>query len=106
LVKPLAAPALLLSVLLLWFRPAGIPTGAVLVGIGLQLVPLVATVLVELQLQGQLAAGGPVPSVVASLVSTDLIFRVLPIVGSAALLLWMTAAANRAVVQAGDGGKL
>ena len=95
LVAILALPALASSVMLLWLRPAGIPVWAVWIGIALQFVPLVSTALVELPLQGQLLTGGPVPSVVASLVSTDLMFRVLPIVLYALLLLWMMGAAFR-----------
>jgi hypothetical protein len=44
------------------------------------------------------------PSVVASLLRTDLIFQVLPIVRSAALPRLMMVAVNRAVERAGDSG--
>ena len=93
----LVAPALLgtaFTVLMLWFRPAAIPSWAVRAAIGAQIVVWVSTATIQVPIQLQLSAHGLSHELVARLIETNFWLRRIPYAVCAALFLWMAAKAT------------
>jgi hypothetical protein len=81
--------ATLLTILLLWFRPASIPRWMVWLAIGLQLVVWVSTFTIQLPIQGQLSADGLSLPLIDRLRATSFWLRRVPATANAFLFLWM-----------------
>jgi hypothetical protein len=88
----LVVPALLgtvLTIILLWFRPAAVPLWSVWVAILLQLVVWASTATIQVPIQLQLAVHGASPALLERLMETNWWFRRVPYTVCAALFLWM-----------------
>ena len=88
----LVAPMMLgtvLTILLLWFRPAAIPTWSVWLAIALQTVVWLATVAIQVPIQIQLGADGLSVSLIERLIETNFWLRRIPYGICAVLFLWM-----------------
>jgi hypothetical protein len=81
--------ATLLTILLLWFRPASIPLSMVWLAIGLQLVVWLSTFTIQLPIQGQLSADGLSLPLIDRLRVTSFWLRRVPSTANAFLFLWM-----------------
>lgn len=81
--------ATLLTILLLWFRPAAIPRGMIWLALGLQLVTWVSTFAIQLPIQGQLSADGLSLPLIDRLRVTSFWFRRVPHFANAVLFLGM-----------------
>jgi hypothetical protein len=81
--------ATILTILLLWFRPAAIPRWMVWLAIVLQLVVWVSTFTIQLPIQGQLSADGLSLPLIDRLCVTNFWFRRVPYIANAFLFLWM-----------------
>lgn len=81
--------ATILTILLLWFRPAAIPRWMVWLAIGLQLVAWVSTFTIQLPIQGRLSADGLLLPLIDRLRVTSFWFRRVPLTANAFLFLWM-----------------
>jgi hypothetical protein len=81
--------ATILTILLLWFRPASIPRWMVWLAVVLQLVVWVSTVTIQLPIQGQLSADGLSLPLIDRLRVTSFWFRRVPHTANAFLFLWM-----------------
>jgi hypothetical protein len=79
----------ILTILLLWFRPASIPRWMVWLAIGLQLVVWISTVTIQLPIQGQLSADGLSLPLIDRLRVTSFWLRRVPHMANAILFLWM-----------------
>jgi hypothetical protein len=79
----------ILTILLLWSRPASIPRWMVWLAIGLQLVVWVSTVTIQLPIQGQLSADGLSLPLIDRLRVTSFWLRRVPHMANAFLFLWM-----------------
>ena len=84
-----------LTILLLWFRPASIPGWMVWFAIGLQLVVWISTATIQLPIQGQLSADGLSLPLVDRLRVTSFWFRRVPHMANALLFLWMMSVSLR-----------
>ena len=84
-----------LTILLLWFRPASIPRWMVWLAIGLQVVVWVSTFTIQLPIQGQLSADGLSLPLIDRLRMTSLWLRRVPSTANAFLFLWMMSALLR-----------
>jgi hypothetical protein len=92
----LVAPAVLgtlLTIALLWSRPAAIPLWAVWAAVVLQLVVWVSTATIQVPIQLQLAVEGASPALLERLMETNWWFRRIPYAMCAALFVWMAARA-------------
>src|SRR3954466_14325932 len=78
----------LLTILLLWFRPAPIPRWAIGVGVVLQLIIWVSTGAIQLPIQMQLSRDGLSLPLVEHLIFTNLWLRKVPQIINALLFLW------------------
>jgi hypothetical protein len=93
-IASLVAPALLGTVctlLLVRFRPPGLPAGAVWIGVLLQAVVWLSTVTLQVPMQHDLAAHGYSAAVVDRLIGTSWWLRRVPYAACAVLFLWMGA---------------
>jgi hypothetical protein len=81
--------ATILTILLLWFRPAPIPRWMVWLAIVLQLVVWLSTFTIQLPIQGQLSAHGLSLPLMDRLRVTNFWFRRVPYIANAFLFLWM-----------------
>jgi hypothetical protein len=81
--------ATLLTILLLWFRPASIPRWMIWLALGLQLVTWVSTFTIQLPIQGQLSADGLSLPLIERLRVTSFWLRRVPNIANAFLFLWM-----------------
>jgi hypothetical protein len=79
----------LLTILLLWFRPASIPRWMICLALGLQLVAWISTFAIQLPIQGQLSAEGLSLSLIERLRVTSFWLRRVPNMANAFLFLWM-----------------
>jgi hypothetical protein len=79
----------LLTVLLLWFRPAPLPQWAIWLAVVLQLIIWVATVAIQLPIQMQLSRNGLSLPLLDRLVFTNWWLRKVPQIINAFLFLWM-----------------
>jgi hypothetical protein len=81
--------ATILTILLLWFRPAAIPRWMAWLAVGLQLAVWVFTFTIQLPIQGQLSADGLSLPLIDRLRVTSFWFRRVPYIANAFLFLWM-----------------
>jgi hypothetical protein len=79
----------ILTILLLWFRPASIPRWMVWLAIVLQLVVWISTFTIQLPIQGQLSAEGLSLPLIDRLRVTNFWCRRVPYIANAFLFLWM-----------------
>lgn len=79
----------LLTVLLLWFRPAPIPRWAIWLAIVLQLIPWVSTVAIQLPIQVQLSRDGLSLPLLERLIFTNWWLRKVPQIINAVLFFWL-----------------
>ncbi len=98
MVLPLLA-ATILTILLLWFRPASIPGWMVWLAVALQVAAWVSTVAIQLPIQGQLSADGLSLPLVDRLRVTSFWFRRMPHIANAFLFLGMMWAFLRASIR-------
>lgn len=92
----LVAPAVLgtlLTIALLWWRPAAIPLWPVWAAILLQAVVWVSTATIQVPIQMQLPEQGAVPALMDRLIVTNWWLRRIPMALCAALFAWMAARA-------------
>lgn len=95
--------ATLLTILLLWFRPAAIPRWMIWLALALQLVSWVSTFTIQLPIQGQLSADGLSVALIDRLRVTSFWFRRLPSIANALLFLGMMAGLLRGSIgRSGD----
>lgn len=90
----LVAPLLLgtvLTVLLLWSRPAAIPAWAVWAAVAAQAVAWVSTVTIQIPIQLQLSNHGLSIELIERLIQTNFWLRRIPYAICAGLFLWMAA---------------
>ena len=80
----------LLTILLIWFRPAPVPPWAIWLSVGLQLMIWISTATIQIPIQIQLGADGLSLPLMDRLIFTNLVFRKLPQIVNALLFLWMT----------------
>lgn len=83
--------ATVLTILLLWFRPAAIPAWMLWVSLGLQLLVWASTVIFQLPIQFELSNTGLSIAAVDRLLYTNLWFRRPPALLNNILFLWMMA---------------
>ncbi len=81
--------ATLLTILLLWFRPAPVPRWAIWLAVVLQLVTWVSTIAIQLPIQGQLSRDGLSPPLIERLILTSWWLRRVPHIINAFLFLWL-----------------
>ena len=81
--------ATLLTVLLLWFRPAPLPQWAIWLALVLQLIIWVATAAIQLPIQMQLSRNGLSLPLLDQLVFTNWWLRKVPQIIDAFLFLWL-----------------
>ena len=79
----------ILTILLVWLRPASIPRWMVWLAIVLQLIVWISTVTIQLPIQGQLSANGLSLPLIERLRTTSFWFRRVPHTANAILFLWM-----------------
>jgi len=79
----------LLTVLLLWFRPAPIPQWAIWLAVVLQLIPWVSTVAIQFPIQVQLSRDGLSLPLIDRLIFTNWWLRKVPQIINAFLFLWL-----------------
>jgi hypothetical protein len=96
--------ATVLTLLLLYFRPPAIPTWAILVAVGLQLVMWAFSVSIKIPIQMKLDKEGLSPSLINRLIVTNLWLRRLPTTANAVLFLWMASLLVRTQSAGGSGG--
>ena len=78
-----------LTLLLAWLRPAPIPSWAIWLSVGLQLVVWVSTAAIQLPIQFQLSSDGLSLPLIQKLISTNFWFRKIPQVINIVLFVWM-----------------
>ncbi len=81
----------LLTVLLLWFRPAPLPQWAIWLALVLQLISWVSTVAIQLPIQLQLSRDGLSLPLLERLIFTNWWLRKVPQIINASLFLWLMA---------------
>ena len=79
----------LLTVLLLWFRPAPLPQWAIWLAVVLQLIVWVSTVAIQLPIQMQLSRDGLSLPLIEHLIFTNWWLRKVPQIINVFLFLWM-----------------
>ena len=78
-----------LTILLLWFNPAGIPSWAIWLSLALQLSIWVSTASIQLPIQIQLGKDGLSMALIDRLIFTNWWFRKVPQIANAFLFLWL-----------------
>jgi len=81
--------ATVLTLLLVWFRPAQIPRWAIWLSVILQMLVWVSTATIQIPIQIQLSASGLSLPLIDQLIFTNLWFRKVPQIINIFLLLWM-----------------
>jgi hypothetical protein len=89
----------ILTILLVWFRPASVPRWMIWLAIVLQLVVWASTLTIQLPIQGQLSADGLSLPLIDRLRVTSFWFRRVPHIANAFLFLGMMSALLRANVR-------
>jgi hypothetical protein len=97
--------ATLLTILLLWIRPASIPRWMVWLAIVLQLVVWISTFTIQLPIQGQLSAEGLSLPLIDRLRVTNFWFRRVPSMANAFLFLWMMSVLLGESIQGSPGAR-
>lgn len=88
LVAPLVFGTLL-TALLIWVRPRPIPSWAIWLALGLQVIVWIATVTIQIPIQVELSSTGLSIAAIDRLLVTNFWFRRIPYTISAALFVWM-----------------
>jgi hypothetical protein len=88
--------ATVLTVLLLWFRPPGIPRWAIWLSVALQMLVWISTAAIQLPIQFELSSSGLSLPAVDRLIFTNLWFRKVPQFINTLLFLWMMYSCFRA----------
>ena len=91
-----------LSILLLWFRPAAIPSWAIWLAVILQMVTWVSTVAIQVPIQIQLSSNGLSLPLIDRLIVTNFWLRRLPHLGSTLLFFWMMSVMLRPAIRPGQ----
>lgn len=78
-----------LTILLLWFRPAPVPRWAIWLSVVLQVLVWVSTASIQIPIQVQLGSDGLSLTLIDQLIFTNLWFRKVPQVINIFLFLWM-----------------
>ena len=78
-----------LTVLLVWFRPAAVPRWAIWLSVGLQMCIWVSTAAIQVPIQIQLSSDGLSLPLIQKLIFTNLWLRKVPQVINMFLFLWM-----------------
>jgi len=97
----LVAPLVLgtvVSILLIWFRPAAIPAWPVWASIALQAIVWISTVAIQVPIQVRLSADGRSLPLIERLIVTNFWLRRIPYGLCAALFVWM---ASRVMTESG-----
>jgi len=81
--------ATVLTLLLVWFRPAQIPRWAIWLSVILQMLVWVSTATIQIPIQIQLSASGLSLPLIDQLIFTNLWFRKVPQIINIFLFLWM-----------------
>lgn len=81
--------ATVLTLLLVWFRPAEIPRWAIWLSVILQMLVWVSTATIQIPIQIQLSASGLSLPLIDQLIFTNLWFRKVPQIINIFLFLWM-----------------
>jgi hypothetical protein len=81
--------ATILTILLLWFRPAPLPRWAIWLSVVLQLIIWVSTLAIQLPIQKQLARDGLSLPLIERLIFTNWWLRKVPQIINALLFLWL-----------------
>jgi len=81
--------ATVLTLLLVWFRPAQIPRWAIRLSVILQMLVWVSTATIQIPIQIQLSASGLSLPLIDQLIFTNLWFRKVPQIINIFLFLWM-----------------
>ena len=81
--------ATVLTVALLWLRPAAIPLWAIALSIALRLVAWVSTFTIQIPIQMELSSGGLSLPLIERLIFTDWWLRKVPMLINSLLFLWM-----------------
>ena len=81
--------ATVLTILLVWFRPAMVPRWAILLSVILQMLVWVSTATIQIPIQIQLSATGLSLPLIDQLIFTNLWFRKVPQIINILLFLWM-----------------
>ena len=79
----------ILTMLLLWFRPAPVPRWAIWLAVVLQLIPWVSTVAIQFPIQVQLSRDGLSLPLIERLIFTNWWLRKVPQIITGLLFLWM-----------------
>jgi len=79
----------ILTILLLWFRPAPIPRWAIWLAVVLQLITWVSTAAIQLPIQAQLSRDGLSLPLIDRLIFTNWWLRKVPQIINALLFLWL-----------------
>jgi hypothetical protein len=80
-----------LTVLLLWFRPAAIPRWAIWFAVALNAIVWISTLVIQIPIQLELSRNGLSIPLIERLRLTDLWLRQVPNISNALLFLWMMA---------------
>jgi len=91
----------ILTMLLVWFRPAPVPRWAIWLAVVLQLIPWVSTVAIQLPIQAQLSRDGLSLPLIERLIFTDWWLRKVPQIINAFLFLWLMSLLLRRSFRAG-----
>ena len=91
----------ILTMLLVWFRPAPVPRWAIWFAVVLQLIPWVSTVAIQLPIQAQLSRDGLSLPLIERLIFTDWWLRKVPQIINAFLFLWLMSLLLRRSFRAG-----
>jgi hypothetical protein len=81
--------ATILTILLLWFKPAPLPRWAIWLAVVLQLIPWVSTVAIQFPIQVQLSSDGLSLPLIERLIFTNWWLRKVPQIINALLFLWL-----------------
>ena len=81
--------ATILTMLLVWLRPAPVPRWAIWLALVLQLIPWASTVAIQFPIQVQLSSGGLSMPLIDRLIFTNWWLRKVPQIINAFLFLWM-----------------
>ena len=78
-----------LTILLVWFRPAGIPGWAIWLSIVLQILVWISTAFIQVPIQIELSSSGLSLPLIDRLIVTNFWFRKVPQILNTLLFLWM-----------------
>jgi len=82
---------IILTMLVLWKRPAPIPRWALLLAVIMQLIGAASSVAIQIPIQRQLSSNGLSLALIDQLIFTNFWFRRIPMLINSALFFWMMA---------------